>query len=415
MSNFHLARTCAWPAFTRIVLGCALCCVPALAPAGEKEVAMPVRVEASEKKSDLEALRGRIRSLREKMTETEGQRAEEAVRIKEVERDISATQRELRALSEQKTRLQAALKKLDQQARDLARRLEELAARLENLVYHRYLRGQPDTLRLLLVGDNPNQMARDLYYLGLVGQVRRQLASETRTLLEEKQALSDGIRERTRNLSSVEARQKEQQTRLMAQRERRRQAQARISQEISRQRKEIGLLQRDERELARLIVRLERTLAEQAAKRKSAVESAGRHAPEALPGGRFVALKGRLRLPVQGTLSNRFGGPRQEGSTWKGLFIRAPLGADVKTIAEGRVVFADWLRGFGNLLIVDHGDGYLSVYGYNDALLKELGDKVQGGDSIAIAGNSGGDSESGLYFELRHQGQPIDPLQWVSL
>ncbi|MDR2450415.1 MAG: peptidoglycan DD-metalloendopeptidase family protein [Candidatus Accumulibacter sp.] len=419
MSHFQLARRYASPAFTRIALGCALCCAAASAawpaPAGEEDAAAPVRAEASEKKGDLETLRGRIRSLREKMTETEGQRAEETVRIKEVERDISATQRELRALSEQKTRLRAALKELDPQARDLARRLEDFAARLESLAYHRYLRGQPDPLRLLLAGDHPNQMARDLYYLGAIGQARRQLASETQTLLEEKRALSDGIRERAQELSAVEARQKEQQARLVVQRERRQEALARISSEISRQRREIGQLQRDERELARLIARLEETIAEQAARRENAAEPAGRSAPEALPGGHFAALMGRLRLPVRGALTNRFGGARQEGSTWKGLFIRAPQGAEVRTIAAGRVVFADWLRGFGNLLIVDHGDGYLSVYGYNDALLKETGDEVRGGDSIAIAGNSGGGPESGLYFELRHQGQPIDPSKWLGL
>ena len=137
--------------------------------------------------------------------------------------------------------------------------------------------------------------------------------------------------------------------------------------------------------------------------------------PEASPAGDFVRQKGALRLPTRGVVSNRFGSPRQEGSTWKGLFIRAPQGSEVKAIAGGRVVFADWMRGFGNLLIVDHGDNYLSIYGYSDAVLKDVGDRVRGGDSIATAGSSGGNAESGLYFELRHRGEPIDPLKWVSL
>ena len=115
------------------------------------------------------------------------------------------------------------------------------------------------------------------------------------------------------------------------------------------------------------------------------------------------------------TLVLRFGAARQEGSSWKGLFIRAPAGSDVKAIAGGQVVFAEWMRGFGNLLIVDHGGGYLSVYGNNDALVKQSGDAVRGGDVIAAVGNSGGNPESGLYFELRYQGQAMDPLKWVSL
>jgi len=97
------------------------------------------------------------------------------------------------------------------------------------------------------------------------------------------------------------------------------------------------------------------------------------------------------------------------------MFIRAGGGSDVKAIANGRVVFADWMRGFGNLLIIDHGDAYLSIYGNNDSLLKQVGETVKGGEKVATVGNSGGNPESGLYFELRHQGQPIDPMKWASL
>ena len=106
---------------------------------------------------------------------------------------------------------------------------------------------------------------------------------------------------------------------------------------------------------------------------------------------------------MKGVIANRFGGPRHEGGAWKGLFIRAEAGSEIKAIASGQVVFADWMRGFGNLLIVDHGSQYLSIYGYSDSLLKQVGDNVRGGDTIASAGNSGGNPESGLYFELRHQ------------
>ena len=129
----------------------------------------------------------------------------------------------------------------------------------------------------------------------------------------------------------------------------------------------------------------------------------------------FAQLKGSLRLPVRGVVSNRFGAARQEGSNWKGLFIRAGVGSEVKAIAAGRVVFADWMRGFGNLMIVDHGGSYLSIYGNNEALLKQVGDSLRGGETIASVGNSGGNPESGLYFELRQNGQPIDPLKWVKL
>jgi murein hydrolase activator len=132
--------------------------------------------------------------------------------------------------------------------------------------------------------------------------------------------------------------------------------------------------------------------------------------------GSFRQLKGNLRLPVRGELANRFGSPREgSGVAWKGLLIRARAGEEVLAIAAGRVVFADWLRGFGNLLILDHGDGYLSLYAYNEALLKQVGDRVGSGEPIGIVGSSGGSEETGLYFEIRYQGRPVDPLGWVAL
>ncbi len=131
--------------------------------------------------------------------------------------------------------------------------------------------------------------------------------------------------------------------------------------------------------------------------------------------GHFARMKGSLKLPAKGELLSRFGATRSGGGpAWKGLFIQTPNGAEVHAVAPGRVVFAEWLRGFGNLLIIDHGDQYLSVYGNNEALLKQPGDVVQTGDLVATAGNSGGNPETGLYFELRYQGKPFDPIGWTS-
>ena len=130
-------------------------------------------------------------------------------------------------------------------------------------------------------------------------------------------------------------------------------------------------------------------------------------------GASFAALRGKLRLPVRGDVMNRFGSSREDsGISWKGLFIKANEGAEVKSVATGRVVFADWLRGFGNLIILDHGDGYMSLYGNNQALLKQVGDNVRAGDVIASVGNSGGNQTNGLYYELRSQSRPFDPLSW---
>ena len=134
----------------------------------------------------------------------------------------------------------------------------------------------------------------------------------------------------------------------------------------------------------------------------------------AAPDGAFASLKGRLRAPVSGQLAARFGAKRDGGPSWKGVFIKAAEGTEVKSVAAGRVVFASWMRGFGNLIIVDHGSEYLSIYGSNQSLLRRVGDAVKGGDPIASAGNTGGGEESGLYFELRHRGAAFNPASWVS-
>jgi septal ring factor EnvC (AmiA/AmiB activator) len=132
--------------------------------------------------------------------------------------------------------------------------------------------------------------------------------------------------------------------------------------------------------------------------------------------GPFSALKGRLRLPVRGELIGRFGTQHAgAAASAKGVFIRTAEAEQVRAIAPGRVVYADWMRGFGNLLIVDHGEGFLSIYGNNESLLKQTGDAVSLGEALAVAGQSGGNEETGLYFELRHLGRPFDPISWVRL
>ena len=401
--------------------------------AREKRQTQPSSADVTEKKGDLKALRGQIESLRKDVAVAEGKRSDAADQLKEIEQEISQTQRDLQRLSDQRDRLQDSLRALNTQAHELESRLNSQQAQLEKLVYRQYVQGNPDSLRLLLNGDNPSQIARDLYYLKAIGRARSQLLREIDSTLERKQALAADTRERAEEMATVEARQKEQRDKLVAQRAQRQQVLDRISAKITQQRREIGNLQRDEKQLSQLIDRLAKAIAARAAARREAekkratpgktspttqaptTELHNENVPEAAPAGSFAAQKGQLRLPTRGVVSNRFGSARQEGSNWKGLFIRAGSGSEVKAIAAGRVVFADWMRGFGNLVIVDHGSNYLSIYGNNEAVLKQTGDSVKGGDTIASVGNSGGNPESGLYFELRYQGQPIDPLKWVSL
>lgn len=144
---------------------------------------------------------------------------------------------------------------------------------------------------------------------------------------------------------------------------------------------------------------------------ESVVESV---ADAGFAGRAFESLRGKLKLPARGELAGRFGTPREGGGvTWKGVFIKAESGQSVRAVADGRVVFADWLRGFGNLLILDHGNGYMSLYGNNESLLKSVGENTQSGENIASVGSTGGALESGVYFELRYEGKPFDPMKWI--
>ena len=419
----------------------ALTSSPALAVRSKEPARQPAG-EIVEKQSDLKELRGRIDTLQKDIQSAEGSRAEVSDQLRDSERSISQLQRDLRELGEQRGEIQGELRELGQQSRTLEGQIAAQQSQLEKLLYRQYLRGSPDTLQLLLNGEDPNQIARDLHYLAAIVRARGELLKELDANLRRKQTLAAQTREKAEALAVVEARQKEHHGKLVAQREQKKATLIKISARIEAQKKEVGALKRDEQRMTQLIERLTRLLAAQAEaarkaaaarraaaqkpdrrpatnggapSRPSAHEIENEQLPEAAPAGSFARQKGSLRLPVRGTVTNRFGSSRQEGSTWKGLFIRSAAGSEIRAVAGGRVVFAEWMRGFGNLMIVDHGDSYLSIYGNNDALLKHVGDSVRGGDTIATVGNSGGNPESGLYFEIRHQGQPVDPLKWASL
>lgn len=143
-------------------------------------------------------------------------------------------------------------------------------------------------------------------------------------------------------------------------------------------------------------------------------EAAPTRTASAAPAGGGNGLRRGLPMPVRGTIQGRFGVDRPDGGVWRGLVLRTAEGTPVKVVAPGRVVYAEWLRGFGNLIIVDHGQQYLTVYAYNQSLLKRVGDRVAAGDTIATVGATGGQVESGLYFEIRHRGAPVDPAQWLA-
>lgn len=398
-------------------------------PATPLEAKKPA--DEQSKRAELRELQGRIESLRKEIAAAEKARVDIADQLREAELAISESNRNLRELGQKREGTQAELRSLNAEARRIEARMGVQQRQLGELLYHHYVSGRSDALRQLLGGENPNQTARNLYYLRALSRGKNELIRNLRATLQEKHRLAEAVQAKSSELSEIEQSSRAARAQLVEQREKRRAVLAGITGEISARRHEVTSLQRDEKRLARLVEGLARILQRPP---QSAVERATRpegdatdgpspppaldaRTPEERPTGvSFERLRGQLRLPARGELTNRFGTQRLEGgATWKGLFIRAVSGSEVRAVAPGSVVFADWLRGFGNLMILDHGSSYLSVYGNNESLFKNVGEAVKGGDVIATIGNSGGNPETGLYFEIRHNGRAVDPLKWVNL
>lgn len=391
-----------WRAFWPLI---ALSC---LAP-----VLLPAAASAAQGRQDLSDLRARIEQLRRELADTTESRSEAADALRQSERAISDANRRLRDIAAQQSAIDQRTSELESMGLKIGQQAAQGRMLLRRSLQQRYLRGGHGFLKLLIKGHDPNGIARQSHYLTYIAaaeaEALRRLSGDQKRLT----AISTEIEEKKARLSELRTEEQEQKARLEAERKERKTLLSKLSLQLAAQRKEIGKLKRDEERLSRLVEKLAKTLA-------TPGSSPGPR-NELLPGAEhegapFQQLKGRLHLPVRGEVGNRFGAARSDsGVLWKGLLILAKPGEAVRAVASGRVVFADWLRGFGNLLIVDHGEGYMSLYGYNETLFKQVGEEVQPGDVIASVGSSGGGTETGLYFELRHQGRAFDPLPWTSL
>jgi len=362
-------------------------------------------------KAELDALHGRIESLKKNLAGAEENRSEASDALRASEHGVSEANRVLHNIGMQQQAVRADLIRVGKRSRALEAGIAAQQSQLGQLLAMRYASGQQDYLRLLLSGRDPNQTARDLHYYSYVSRAQADFIRALRNNLAGLAQLAREARDNSAELAELEAQQREGRKELLAQQVERRKVLARLATQIRSQRREIKSLQRDEARLSRLVEELGKVISPGASgRRNDKLPESGRDA------GAFAALKGKLRLPTRGELINHFGTPRSDsGLSWKGLFIRSASGQEVRAVAAGRVVFAEWMRGFGNLMIIDHGQSYLTIYGNNEALLKQVGDSVRTGDAVATVGNSGGNPDSGLYFEIRYQGKAFDPLRWVSL
>ena len=306
-------------------------------------------------------------------------------------------------------RLRIEAARLAEQRSALEREIAARERAMERLLAARQGLGAPDVVRAALSGDDPAELSRRLAYVGYVSRAAAALISAYRADLDALAGLQREADTKRERLRAVEQASRADRERIVREREARRRVLERSAAEIRRQRRQIGVLRADESRLSRLIERLGRVLSGERRRVEAVPE-------KTLQTEAFSRLRGKLRLPLRGELSGRYGAPRgASGLEAKGVFIRAPQGEPVRAVARGHVVYADWMRGFGNLMIVDHGENYLSIYANAESLLKQVGEVVAAGETLATAGASGGNEETGLYFELRHLGRAFDPLGWVTL
>jgi septal ring factor EnvC (AmiA/AmiB activator) len=381
-------------------------------------------------KGKQEELRGRLEALRRDLAKSEESRAEAADQLRGTETAISDANRRLHQMGDRRAAVQGELSALDRQSQRLNGQIANQQEELSRLLYGQYLHGDSDALQLLLSGRDPNETARDAYYLALLSRAKASLIASLHASLDEKRSLAAAARTKADELAEIERNERQQRATLIDQQRQRQELLGQIADRVKSQRHEIDTLKRNDQRLGRLIDNLAKIIAREAqqAKRAKKTKKKAKHKHSEPVGetaqlasyeppaaaGAFARLRGKLPMPVQGEIANRFGSRRGDGGmVWKGLFIRAPDGAEVRAVADGQVVYADWLRGFGNLTIVDHGDDFLSIYGNNQSLLHQAGDFVRRGEPLATVGSSGGNPESGLYFELRHQGRPFDPTRWI--
>ena len=409
----------------RTFLALAFLCLLGPAVADERAAARQQIEAARQDIAELQKLLKQIEQeksgVQKQLQTTESEMGQLEKQVDSLQQEIDRSEAELERLNEEKTTLEGA--RLEQQ------RLIGLQARAA------YQNGRQEYLKLLLNQQNPEKFSRTLTYYDYLNKARlEQLDSFNETLrqlanveadIEAQQNLlaekKDGLLERRNQLAEV--------------RKERQQTLAKLNSDLSTRERKLQARRQEQAQFERVLKTIEETLARQAREAEEARQrellaerqrQQQRQAGSAAPsgpmvssagssfGGPFAQAKGKLPWPVDGRLVARYGTPRggDARTKWDGVLIGASAGTQVRAVHGGRVVFADWLRGAGLLVILDHGNGYLSLYGHNQSLLRDAGEIVKAGDPIATVGTSGGQETAALYFAIRQQGRPSDPTQW---
>jgi septal ring factor EnvC (AmiA/AmiB activator) len=365
----------------------------AAAAAGADD-ANPAKAEA-----DLKAVRAQMDKVRAAMERDAGRRDQLTRELEESEKSVGSARGALDRLRRERVEQTARRAELADERREREADLARERAALAGQIRAAQMIGQDEPLKLLLNQQDPAQAGRVFTYYQYFGRARAGQIASINTHLGEIAALDAALAEQEARLVALEEQRRGELSKLTAARERRGRALVTLDAESKNRAKELERLEEQKGGLEKLVRELRKAL--------ERIEKFPTDSKDA-----FAKLRGKLAWPANGKLIAGFGQTRAGGVKWDGVLVSAEPGAPVRAVYHGRVVYADWLSGLGLLTIIDHGDGYLSLYGHNERLYKEVGERVTAGDTIASVGDSGGRSTPALYFEIRKAGRPIDPRPW---
>ena len=379
----------------------------------------------------LERVRQELRDVAAERRRLEGERGAAARELRAADEQVSTSARALRDTRIKLAEEQIALEKLQARRVELESTVEARRAELAALVRAAYTVGDEAALKLMLAQDRVADAGRLLTYHRYLQQQRSTRISELRAEAAELDGIEAAIHDRRAALEAAQVEQRAQLAKVETDRSQRAEAVKGIESRFSDRSAREKALGRDARSLERVLTQLREAARRAEAERRAAAAAArereAREAREATAAGRprppprpptqvartTAPQVGGLGWPVSGSLLTAYGGKLPDGRSSTGILIGAPAGTAVKAVADGTVVFAEWMTGYGMLLIVDHGNGYMSLYAHNDGLLKSVGNTVRRGDTVSSVGSSGGQGRSGLYFELRQNGAPVNPTTWL--
>lgn len=356
--------------------------------------------EAKKSTAELEALRDQIRKIKNDIDETRGESANLKKQLEQSEAEVEKALQESRKLDEQIRKKKEALEGLEEQQEKHDTSLQKHRHFLEQQVLTSYQQYRTQHTSSLSLNNESQLIARRLVYQQYVNQARADKMQRVSHDLAELRNIKQALRLEADQLRLLKSQQDAQAQQLQTIRDKRTKLITQLDQKLASKSSSLQSMQADADRLSRLITSLKKAAKKLALKK---VE----------PGQGFTQLKGKLRWPAAGAIMHSYGSPRAGSSlNWQGVLINAPLGSEVRAISDGRVIFSDWFQNLGQLIILDHGQDYMSLYGHNEELFRRVGDKVKMGDVIASVGDTGGRRNSGLYFEVRRKSTPVNPALW---